>query len=213
MSGPVAASGYDWYEVSPVTFEIERLVEWPKTIVGSSSGWVAVASRDGEAWLGHGEATCPAMPTDVAGLGSLSIGARLACFSRVPITVKARIVPCQCDVDWSLETRPAWFTTSWFEVSPAQEVALGHGELQLAPPGAEAEEPALPAGLDTVWFRLDPEASRPDPLPIGKPVAVTGMFDHPAAMDCESRDYGTDEPPTWMPSEQCRYEFAVTSIK
>ena len=90
---------------------------------------------------------------------------------------------------------------------------MGHGELQLVSAEEGADEGDLTADVDTVWFRLDPEASRPDPLPIGTPVTVTGMFDHPAAMTCEWRDYGTEEPPVWTPSEQCRYEFAVTSIK
>ena len=34
ISGPKHGSGYHWYEVSPVTFQVTGLVEWPETIVG-----------------------------------------------------------------------------------------------------------------------------------------------------------------------------------
>jgi hypothetical protein len=87
VDGPVRASGYDWYDVRPLS---ARLPSW---------GWVAAASRSDEPWLVPGVATCPPTPTTFAQLTALTDGQRLACFSRVPITVRARIVRFVGSVD------------------------------------------------------------------------------------------------------------------
>ena len=42
IGGPAEGSGYIWYEVRPVAFELDGGVE---------QGWVALASKDGEAWI------------------------------------------------------------------------------------------------------------------------------------------------------------------
>jgi hypothetical protein len=43
---------------------------------------------------------------------------------------------------------------------------------------------------------------------VGKVVDVTGMFDHPAALDCQVA--GLDAP--LAPSSDCRFTFAVTRL-
>jgi serpin B len=41
LSGPVEASGYVWWEVEPVSFDI----------VGATTGWVAMADHNGDPWI------------------------------------------------------------------------------------------------------------------------------------------------------------------
>lgn len=203
ISGPKHGSGYHWYEVLPISFSVGGLVESPRSDVASSAvGWVAVASRDGEAWLGHRKVSCPPKPRDVAALASLSEVELLACFSRVPITVRARILPCNCSItgpcDWY---KPAWF---W-----------NVGEyLVIVPPATRPDQVGLQSG---VQLRVDPKGTHPDPIPVDKVVTVTGMFDHPAAAGCQQNEavYGdeADPEPVWTPTGDCRTMFAVTSIR
>jgi serpin B len=42
IDGPVIASGYVWYKVTPVSFSLRD---------GPGNGWVAMAGKDGEAWI------------------------------------------------------------------------------------------------------------------------------------------------------------------
>ena len=43
LDGPVSASGYTWYKVAPVSFA---------ELAGPGNGWVAVADKDGQPWIG-----------------------------------------------------------------------------------------------------------------------------------------------------------------
>ena len=43
LDGPVNASGYTWYKVAPVSFA---------ELAGPGNGWVAIADKDGQAWIG-----------------------------------------------------------------------------------------------------------------------------------------------------------------
>ena len=43
LDGPVSASGYTWYKVAPVSFA---------ELAGPGNGWVAIADKDGQAWIG-----------------------------------------------------------------------------------------------------------------------------------------------------------------
>ena len=205
ISGPTHGSGYHWYEVAPISFNMSgRLVEAPGTHVSSSPiGWVAAASRDGEAWLGHRTVTCPPKPRDVAALDALWDLEALACFSRVPITVQARILDCNCSATGPCDVyKPAWFF-------------LTGGFLMIFPPttrqdDVNTEQP----GLGLV---VDPNGTHPDPIPVDKVVTVTGMFNHPAAAGCQenvAEDIGLQgSEPVWVPSGYCRSIFAVTSIR
>jgi hypothetical protein len=178
--GPVSASGYRWYRVAALAAGQPQL------------GWVAAASRSGEPWLGAGAVSCPAAPTDIAALAALPSGTGLACFAREPITVEARLIPCNCDIDGS------WYSPDWFY--------LGGGSPDLL------VEPSVtkPPGDTGDWFplHLDPAGDAPDPLPVGDRVEVTGIFDHPAAATCTLTPM--DGQPA--PSNDCRLEFAVTEL-
>jgi hypothetical protein len=46
LDGPVSASGYTWYKVRPVSF---ARLDRPRY------GWVAMAGKDGEPWIGPAE--------------------------------------------------------------------------------------------------------------------------------------------------------------
>jgi hypothetical protein len=180
LGGPVWASGYVWYEVVPLTSR-----ELP-------SGWVASASRDGEPWIAASAFDCPPVPTDLRSLAALAPGVGLVCFPRMPITVHARVVSCNCDVDGP------WYTPSWFW--------LGSGGPSLL---VEPDAKAVPSDVRG-WFvlNLDPTGEHPDVLPIGQVVEVTGIFDHPAASSC-TRTEMDGEP---LPSQGCRLAFAVTRL-
>lgn len=182
LGGPVSASGYAWYEVAPLTSR------------AMPSGWIASAGRDGVPWIAADDFDCPPVPTDVRSLAALPAGVGLACFPRVPITVEARLIPCNCDADGS-GYMPSWFF-------------LGSGSPDLlVEPGVT--DPTYSGNPDD-WFalNLDPAGEHPDVLPIGQVVEVTGIFDHPAAADC-TRTEMDGEP---VPSQGCRLEFAVTRL-
>jgi hypothetical protein len=193
VEGPVAASGYQWHLVVPIAS-----AELP-------SGWVAAGARDGTPWVVAAAYPCPAVPTTMDALIALAPNVGLACFAGRPLTVPARIVECNCDVDGAPEYDPAWF-------------GEGAGPLLLIPPSSD-RPPSDPTG----WFplALDPNATHPDPLPVGRPqgstwtqadlVTVTGVFDHPAAATCTVRTWPYDEHLP-VPTTACRSAFAVTAV-
>jgi hypothetical protein len=87
LEAPVQASGYEWYRVVPIS------------PAQAPEGWIASGSRDGVPWLETGSVTCPAAPTTVAAVAALSSGQALACFGGEPITVRGKLVHCQCEID------------------------------------------------------------------------------------------------------------------
>jgi hypothetical protein len=154
LDGPVSGSGYEWYEVAPLS---------EPTL---PRGWVASGSRDGDAWLTTGDFPCPDAPTDMRSLLALAPAVGVLCFPNTPITVQARLHRCECDVDGP------GFSPSWFSV--------GGGEMlvepdRTTPPGSMDNALSL---------NLDPAGDHPDELPFGELVEVTGVFDHPAASSC-----------------------------
>jgi hypothetical protein len=179
LDGPVSASGYDWYEVFPLNSQ-----DLPQ-------GWVASASRDGEPWIADGDFACPAMPIDIRSLAALRPGVGLACFPRVPIEVKARLIRLGGELDGGA------YTPGWFGVGQ-----LG-GMLLVEP------EVTRPPADPRKWFilMLDPAGRHPDVLPVGEVVKVTGVFDHPAAAAC-TFDSGREP----VPSQDCRLMFAVKRL-
>lgn len=193
LGGPVRESGYDWYEVQPLK------AGFP------THGWVASGSRTGEPWIVPASATCPKAPTTIAGLVEATSGMRLACFSRVPITVKARLLPCNCSVDPAYTWEPAWFGGG-YAPSSAEARGLGGGLLVLADPAAAAP---LQSEL-LVFLTLDPSGTYPNPLPVGDAVEVAGMFDHPAARGCTAT---LESEPEVRSDDVCRTSFAVTSMR
>ena len=180
LDGPVAASGYIWYEVVPLMSPL------------LPHGWVATAGRSGEPWLATKDFACPPPPTDVRSLAALLPSVGLACFPRVPITVRARLIECNCDADGPGYS-PGWF-------------GLGSGGNLLVEP-----EVTRPPADATEWFMLvlDPAGQHPNVLPVGEVVEVTGIFDHPAAAACTGT-FGGDNVP--VPTQDCRLQFAVTRL-
>jgi hypothetical protein len=180
LDGPVSASGYTWYEVAPLG---------SRTL---PQGWVAAASRTGEAWLAPGTFRCPPVPTDFKSLSALPPAVGLACFPRTPITVVARLIGCNCDVDGGSFT-PGWFSSG----TGGPEMLV---DLQLTRPPAEVR--------DWFWLNLDPAGQLPTALPVGEIVEVTGVFDHPAAAGCTFTELEGNP----VPSQQCRLAFAVGKL-
>ncbi len=191
LGGPVRGSGYQWYEVMPLSAKYDE------------TGWVAAASRSGEPWIRPvGAPTCPAIPRTVAGLARLPSGIRLACFGGVPITVRAELTSC------SVEMSDAFHDPAMFNVvyDPRKDVPA---PVELSDP--QADPCADDSGRSRLSLYLDPAGTSPDPLPMGTAVEVTGIFDHPAAAGClfVSLIEGPPEPdPAW-----CRPMFVVTRLE
>jgi hypothetical protein len=181
LDGPVSASGHAWYEVAALASRTQP------------TGWVASAGLDGQPWIAAGAFDCPRVPTDFRSLAALPPAVGLACFPRVPITVQARLISCNCESDG------AWYTPSWF--------FLGSGGPDLlVEPGVTGTFSSNPDD----WFalNLDPTGEHPDVLPVGQVVEVTGIFDHPAAANCTRTEMDGDP----VASGGCRLEFAVTHL-
>jgi hypothetical protein len=181
LDGPVSGSGYEWYDVVPLSSG-----DLP-------SGWVASADRDGTPWIAPGAFQCPPIPTDFGTLASLARGVGLHCFAGQPITATARLLSCNCDIDGSSYT-PSWFS-----------LGTGTGELLVEP----SRTTVPPDVRDWFFLSLDPAGEHPDPLPLGKVVEVTGVFDHPAARDCTETEMDGDP----LPSQGCRLMYAVTRLR
>jgi hypothetical protein len=182
VGGPVSASGYTWYSVAPLSVSKLDL----------RTGWIASASLQGAPWIEVTALECPPEPADVQGLLDLTLGARVGCFGGQPITIQARLVECNCDVDGG-SYDPAWFGSS------GQPVLLVDPSETQAPTDTD----------DWLVLLLDPDGEAPDPLPIGELVEVAGMFDHPAARGCLFQ--GPENAPQ-VPTDDCRYRFATTSL-
>lgn len=182
LDGPTVASGYEWYQVAPLSFRA----------VGTY-GWIAAASREGEAWIGPAEASCPPRPASVAELVALAPGLALACFSGVPISLEVRVVPCHCDWDGP-QTEPAWLG-----VDGPEPVLLVDPALTAAPSNVE----------EWLILHLEPSVGDAGSIPGGSMANVTGIFDHPAAAACQ--ETGLEEP--LHPTPACRFVFAVTALE
>lgn len=205
LDGPVGGSGYQWFWVAQLSS-----TELP-------SGWVAAAGRDGEPWLGPGDYDCPPVPDDFQSLVALPRGVGAACFSRVPITFRGRLLDCNCDPtpgsDW---IKPNWL---W---------AIGQGPFIVDPSAVrlysvDGPDPYHYEGIELV---RDPQGRFPAKLPVGaylerddwtvpQVVRITGMFDHPAAQTCrwDSHDERAEVVLPLDPAVgTCRLQFAVTRI-
>jgi hypothetical protein len=179
FDGPVTASGYAWYEVASLTSR------------NLPQGWVASADRDGDPWIAIDDFDCPPQPTNMRSLAALPPGVGLACFPGQPITIDARLIPCNCDSDGP------GYTPDW--------IYLGSGSPNLL---VEPDVTTVPQAFDWFALNLDPTGEHPDVLPINQVVEVTGMFDHPAAASCTRTDFDAEP----VPSEGCRLAFGVTQL-
>ncbi len=189
LRGPVRASGYQWYEVMPLSARYE------------DSGWVAAASKSGKPWIKPLASApgCPVTPSTVAGLAALPDGVRLACFSGVPITVTALLATC------SVEEADAGHDPPMFDgvYDPLADVP---SPIELYDPWVDP----CPEEGDVLPLNLDPASTSVDALRVGHVANVTGIFDHPAAAGCVWFSFiegGPDADPEW-----CRPRFVVTRI-
>lgn len=189
LDGPVSASGYTWHQVVPLTSAAPSL-EY-RGSAALPSGWVASASRDGVPWIAASVADCPPLPIDFRSLAALPPAVGLVCFPQLPITVEARLISCNCDIDGG------WYTPFWFSRWGASGL-LVEPDVTSAPPDM----------ADWFALNLDPAGEHPDVLPIGEVVEVTGIFDHPAAASCTWTEMDGDP----VPTQGCRLEFAVTRM-
>ena len=197
LDGPVQASGYDWYQVKPLT----RLGA-PAQL--APLGWVAVAGKDGEPWIEQRAAHCPSDPIDLHDVASLDVDEEMyieiVCFSGQEITFPARLTtPSEwCGLgEWPV-IEPEWMGEC--TTAPNYLVALD---------SEESLHPVWSPDAD-LGFAPDVEAA-----PEGWPtVEVTGLFDHPDARTCRLSDDSTYAPAP-DPAETilvCRNWFVVTSI-
>jgi hypothetical protein len=203
LAGPVAASGYQWYEVDPTmgSGTYFALGDDPP------SGWVAAASREGVPWLLPKRGVCADrdLPEEFWELADLHPTVGLACFGDRPMTFEATLGTYEtCGMQiWTIE--PLWLGDPCF----------GNRYMWLGDPGAEnyadLGDPVAAAfapGVDT--SRL-----HPGPEPSGWiRVKVTGQFDHPAARTCHGVS-GEEEVPLDPDAIilACRAQFAITSIE
>jgi hypothetical protein len=96
---PVVADGYTWYHVIP------RAPGYP-------TGWVAAGSRDGEAWIGADQPTCPGWPMDATDLRALGPFGGLVCYGNKDIEVTGSVTCDLADVDFTI-VGPSWFHDNW----------------------------------------------------------------------------------------------------
>jgi hypothetical protein len=189
LDGPVRRSGYDWYEVMPLSAEVE------------DTGWVAAASKAGEPWIKPlaSAAACPTRPSTVTELDALPSGVRLACLSRVPISVRAQLAGCGVDLPDAMY-EPEMFN-GFYDPNAEELVPIMLGE-----PGTD------PCELDRqLQLIIDPATVSAAEVRIGDVAELTGLFDHPAARDCVFVSFLVDErqpEPEW-----CRPQFVVTHIE
>lgn len=192
VAGPVAASGYTWYQVKPLTK--------PGEFVDLPFGWVAAASKDGEPWLAGGPVACPAKPSDYASFIAIRPLVGLACFSDDDLTFDARLgspeATCGVSMGWTIE--PEWLAGT-----------CPHPKFLLA-------DLVTTSSTDAV---IDPDLDVTDRHAGVEPkdwlkVNVTGHFDDAAARNCRGVSQEIKVPLT--PEEvvlTCRQQFVVISIE
>jgi hypothetical protein len=86
VDGPVAAGGYDWYEVMP----FDGI---------APTGWVAAAAKDGTPWLAPASLACPESPLDAQAILDLSSLGGLVCYGDREIQLVGDITCENADVD------------------------------------------------------------------------------------------------------------------
>ncbi len=187
IGGPVSASGYTWYQVEPVSFKVD----------GPGLGWVAMAGKDGEAWID----TCP-LQADIVSLASISPNLGLACYGSQELVLTARVgafdgLACPDDVEPAWWIEPRWLGPCSFDVFliPLEGAATYDFSAKL--------DPALDPGAELTYF---------DKLgnSIWTPIELTGRYDHPLARGC--RGFGEGPPTPEAIKLECRRQFVVSSI-
>ena len=86
VAGPVAADGYDWYQVMP----FDGI---------APSGWVAAAATDGTPWLARASLACPEPPLGGQAFLDLSSLGGLVCYGDREIQLVGDVTCENADVD------------------------------------------------------------------------------------------------------------------
>jgi len=94
VAGPVAADGYDWYQVMP----FDGI---------APSGWVAAAAKDGTPWLARASLACPEPPLDAQAILDLSSLGGLVCYGNREIQLVGHVTCEIADVD-RVFSGPEW---------------------------------------------------------------------------------------------------------
>jgi len=195
VKGPIAGSGYHWYEVQPLG--------GAQTFPRLPFGWVAAADKTGEPWISGGGFVCPTTPKTFAAFFALEPLAWVACFGRKSMTFPARLADpeatCGVDIGWTVT--PDWLAST----CPQPKFIV------FDPKSNENSiYSVIDPGLDTSAFRPGPEMKE------WIAVNVTGHFDHKAAPTCKGI---STEPTVAVPIGRdeiitgCRATFVITGIK
>jgi hypothetical protein len=192
VAGPVAGSGYEWYQVQPITKpgEFEEL----------PFGWVAASDKDGSPWVVSEAPECDPAPKTGEALAAIRPIIGLACYGNEELSFPARLVQpeatCGIDIGWTID--PDWLAGT----CPQPEFLFAMADTD------EFLNLVLDPATDTSG--LAPGVEPKDWLD----VIVTGHFDHEAAKDC--RGVSNGEPVPLDPAEivlRCRSVFAVTELE
>lgn len=185
IDGPVAADGYQWILAS-------RALADP----GSPpiAGWVAIASREGEAWVESIEPPCPSS-VDVVALSGMSGEQALYCFGGDELTLGGALGFCG-HADPVIQ-EPGW----------------------LANESCAFEAPDRPgvSSWPTISVHFEPAVRTPPYTGGTTPARLIGRYDHSAAASCRYIEGAADPPPTELDAMllafRCRMAFVVEEVE
>ncbi|MDF2731777.1 MAG: hypothetical protein K0S92_402, partial [Desertimonas sp.] len=191
IGGPVAGSGYDWYEIHAPRAEL--------------TGWVAAAAKTGEDWIRPVSVECTmgasADPiVDAIGYELMY----LACYREVELSgvrflgrPEGEGIRCPDTFEWLLE--PEWLDMQLicgYEFRP-EEADTGSADL--------ISEGVLHPSIGDV------PAALLEAQPGGLLVDVAGRLDHPDTRECTA--VGSNAPPPALVRLQCRMRFVITAMR
>jgi hypothetical protein len=190
VDGPVAADGYDWYEIQTD----DELVDL--------FGWVA-AGKDGEEWIAPARPRCWGQP-DAAGVAGLSRIDFLVCYGEARVRVRAR-----ADALWDATDRAG--SCGW--IRPTGTCDVDNPWLLL--PAAAVTLVTESGDEHEVVLAMPPDLSEAmEQLPRQSTVQLTVSMDGPEAAACRARDADTGEP--LIPDDQavtaCRLQFVIQEV-
>ena len=118
VDGPVAADGYDWYQVAPFPPTMSDVVEEHPRF-----GWLAAAGKDGAPWIAPWDGECPQPGWDGMMLSQRYV--MLACWAGVDQALEGTLR--SCDNDGATGGEPAWLHSA-----PCRLVGPDYGQLLAA---------------------------------------------------------------------------------
>ena len=196
VSGPAEASGYEWYEIAVIPADVPE--GFPRL------GWIAAASREGEAWVIALDLSCPPETELETAQFAQPPFELLACLGETEIRVRAQVTGCGA---WGGPGPSYMITPIWLGSDPSHtSCGFGDAEHDIAlyfEPDSGYGRGRPPAYGDDEWFWF------------------TGRHDHPAAQSCaleviEPVDPLAAPPPDVSDAELvlwCRTHFAVRTVE